>query len=1109
MTPAGRDGAGQSSARSALADPYDLRVMPEERRLVTVLFADVTGSTAMGEALDPEDLRALLAQFYAIAREVIAAHGGTLEKFVGDAVMAVFGLPAAHGDDPARAIAAGLELRDRVRESPELGDRLPIRVALNTGEVVASANAEAGGDFLLTGDAVNVAARLVQWAEPWRVVAGERTARAAPGFGFGAMESVEAKGKSVPVQAAEVVGRQEPRAASSAFFGRDDDLAQLELVARRSLGDRRPYLVTIVAPAGTGKTRLLEAFEERLAQQMPDVVTVTAQCLPYGQRLTFWPLRGILFGLFGLPEETANDELRSQVIARLTDLGIADAGTTAGLLLATIGAGDDETDDRAAVFAAWRDTFERFAAERPLVVVFEDLHWSSDVFLDLVEFVTQPRGEMPLLMLALTRPELLDRRPTWGGGRRNHLSIELAPLDDSAIEQLVEALLGSAPPGVARAVARRAEGNPFFATELVRSITDRLGRAPDEVEAEAVMASLPDTVQATVLARLDALPATERRSLQLGSVFGRSFSSDGLIALDPSAADSAESSVAVLLDRDMIRINAGDGYRFRHILIREVAYGTLTRAERARLHAMAGEWLERDAHGREEALAELVAYHYREAATLAALLSAEVAARSQAKAVEWLRRAADSALGAAAQLEAYAHLTKALDWAPTEQLPDIHERMGDTFLDGDTARREFGLAYELAKEQNRSVDDRLRILGKEMEVETRWTGSVGQHISAPDMTALAAEARELIPQATDLLALAKIHLALAGLSSWYSRTLSVDVQTETNEAARAEVNLAISYARQADDAESISSALDVLSSIAQQEGDWLTTRDTALERLSLGSRLGILERIDANAMLIWALVVRGDLAQADRLGRQTMADLQPGQAPAWSMHLLGWRAVTLIELGKWDEVIACARQMRELWHSLGKPAAGYATRGFSAAFDVARARRDENEVEQWRTICLDLTTRGGSASGTVPHIGFAYLAADIETMARDVPTMGPPRVDFISKILCRINDYGGRIARPELDAMFERARQHGTALVEAELHRSYGLIEKDADQLRQALAIVERCGSVIRAARLRHELGEVTGDRGLSEQGLSELERIGDVDQLERYLVRRSSTSRA
>ena len=829
-------------------------------------------------------------------------------------------------------------------------------------------------------------------------MAGDRTARAAPEFSYGRIEAVEAKGKSAPVNAAEVIDRRQVKSTNSVFFGRDDDLQQLELVARRSLGDGRPYLVTVVAPAGTGKTRLLEAFEERLAHQMPDALTVTAQCLPYGQRLTFWPLRGILFGLFGLPEDTANEALRAHVVGRLTELGLANATTTAGLLLATIGAGEDETDDQAAVFAAWRDTFERFANARPLVVVFEDLHWSSDVFLDLVEYVTQPRGEMPLMMLALTRPELLDRRPSWGGGRRNHLSIELAPLDDRAIEQLVEALLGTAPPGVAQAVARRAEGNPFFATELVRSITDRLGRAPDEEEAEAVMASLPDNVQATVLARLDALPVPERRCLQLGSVFGRSFSSDGLVALDAGAADVAESSVAVLLDRDMIRVNAGDGYRFRHILIREVAYGTLTRSERARLHAKAGEWLERDALDRPEAVAELIAYHYREAATLAALLPPDVAEHSKAKAVEWLRVAADSALGAAAQIEAFAHLSKALDWASQDQLPEIHERMGDAFLDGDTARREFGLAYQLANEQNRSVDQRLRILGKEMEVETRWTGSVGEHIAAADMTELAAGARQLIPLATDRRALAKIHLALAGLPAWYARIARTEVGAGISESGLADVKLAIKYAREADDAESISSALDVFAAIAQERGDWVTVKDTALERLNLGSRLGIYERIDASSMLIWSANVRGELAEADRVGRQTWADLQPGQAPAWSMHLLAWRAVTLIELGKWDEVIGCARQMRELWHSLGKPAAGYATRGFSAAFDVARglaatrARSSSGERSWWTCRRAAVTPLR-----TVPDMGLAYVASDVETLARIVPTMVEPRVDFTVK----------------------------------------------------------------------------------------------------------------
>jgi class 3 adenylate cyclase len=1082
--------------------------MTEERRLVTVLFADVTGSTAMGEALDPEDLRALLARFYGIAREVVASHGGTLEKFVGDAVMAVFGLPTAHGDDPARAIAAGLELRDRVRQTPDLGDRLPIRVALNTGEVVASANAESGGDFLLTGDAVNVAARLVQWADPWRVVAGERTVKAAPEFAYGEMESVEAKGKSVTVHAGEVVGRLADKPASAAFFGRDEDLAQLELLARRSLGERRPYLVTIVAPAGTGKTRLLEAFEEQLATTMPDALTVTAQCLPYGQRLTFWPLRGILFGLFGLSDQMSNDMLSRLVVERLMALGVTDADATGARLLATIGSSDVDTDDRAAVFSAWRELFERFAAEHPLVIVFEDLHWSSDVFLELVEYVTQPRGEMPLLMLALTRPELLDRRPNWGGGRRNHLSIELAPLDDAAIEQLVTALLGSAPPDVARAVASRAEGNPFFAGELVRSITDRLGPDPDEDAAQAVMASLPDNVQATVLARLDGLPHVERRCLQLGSVFGRTFSAEGVVALDSQTPAGVEQAVSVLLDRDMIRWSPGEGYRFRHILIREVAYGTLTRAERARLHARAGEWLEAQARGREEALAELVAYHYREAATLASLLPPDVAETVRAKAVEWLRRAADTALRAAAQLEAYAHLTKAMEWATPDQLPDLHERAGDCMFNGEVGLKEFTTAYRLARQQDRPANDLTRKLGKLLEVETRWTGSVGTHVTVDEMAAFEMDARELIPRTSDPAALAIIHLAMVGVPTWVARTVGNQPSQSDLDQGDVDAKLALDYARQSDDAELISSALDVIGGNAQEVGDWQLVKETSYERLALGNRLGILERIDATSMLVWSATVRGELVEADEASQALLASIQPGQAASWALHLLGWRAMVQNELGKWDEVLTLVRRMRELWEALGRPPAGYSQRGFLAALDVSKARRDEAEVAQWSEICINLLTRDSGVGDVseMRRLGPAYVTGDIPTIVQLLPHVGLRRADFVNRIMGTLNDRLVPLDRQLIEKTLSTAIRTHTQLIEAEAHRTIGLADGNVDELRQATKIAEACDAVVKAARLHHELGALAGDESLAERGLTELERIGDVDQLERYLVRRQTT---
>ena len=245
--------------------------MAEERRIVTVLFADMTGSTALGEARDPEDVRALLARYYDIAREVVSAHGGTLEKFIGDAVMAVFGLPQAHGDDAQRAMSAALEIRDRVRADPKLGPQQPVRIGVNTGEVVATRDS-AASDFLITGDAVNVAARLQQTAEPWTILCGERTARAARDrFTLGHPTEIDVKGKQLPIQALPLLGRAaEATLSRFPLIGRDDDLAQLELVARRAFTDRRPFLVSLIAPAGTGKTRLVEEFLHRLPALAPD-----------------------------------------------------------------------------------------------------------------------------------------------------------------------------------------------------------------------------------------------------------------------------------------------------------------------------------------------------------------------------------------------------------------------------------------------------------------------------------------------------------------------------------------------------------------------------------------------------------------------------------------------------------------------------------------------------------------------------------------------------------------------------------------------------------------------------------------------------------------------
>jgi class 3 adenylate cyclase len=491
--------------------------MSAQRRIVTVLFADVVGSTALGEGLDPEDLGQLLSRYYATAREVVEAYGGTVEKFIGDAVMAIFGMPQAHDDDAHRAIAAGIELRQRVRADPGLGERLPIRVGINTGEVAIGA-ADAGQGSFVAGDAVNVAARLQQQAEPWSVLVAERTANAAlAGFSFGPLMTVEPRGRSSAVTAREVLGEHAIAAAATPFVGRDSDLEQLKLLSRRAFAEGRPWLVTIVAPPGTGKTRLLNEYLA-VVGAAPDVPhIVVARCLPYGQQLAYQPLRAVMDGIVGLSGDEAPAEVIATLQSWLTDAGVTHPDRTAQLLATTVGLASMAVPaEQNEVFAAWRSFLEAAARLRPLVLAIEDLHWSSDSLLELIDFAMQPHAKVPAILIATTRPDLFDRRAVWSTGRHNQMSIDLAPLTGDAIGQIVEWLLPGADPDAVASVVARADGNPFFALEIARSVSEGgAGRA------------LPDTVQATIQTRLDQLPPADRNVMEAGAVFDRPFQRRG------------------------------------------------------------------------------------------------------------------------------------------------------------------------------------------------------------------------------------------------------------------------------------------------------------------------------------------------------------------------------------------------------------------------------------------------------------------------------------------------------------------------------------------------------------------------------------------------------
>ncbi|MGZ6312689.1 MAG: ATP-binding protein [Candidatus Limnocylindrales bacterium] len=1079
--------------------------MTEERRLVTVLFADVTGSTALGESLDPEALRGLLGRYFTIARAVVESYGGTVEKFIGDAVMAVFGLPMAHGDDVARALDAALELRDRVRDDPELGERLPIRLGVNTGEVVASRDATAG-DFLVTGDPVNVAARLQQAAEPWTILVGERAANAAPeGFAFGPVDGIVARGKTLPIATRELLGHLPAgEAEHTPFVGRATDLAELDLIAGRAFAERRPYLVSIIAAPGVGKSRLLEEFLARLRAADPTVAVAVAQCLPYGQRLTYWPLRALLLELLELPADTPPEEIRGAVQRWLAEAGDERPERTADLLAATVGAVEAEQVDRTALFAAWRSTIELAAARRPLLLLVEDLHWSSDSLLDLVEFILQPRGDVPLLMIALARPELLDRRPTWGGGRRNVVSIALEPLGDGEVAELVANLLDGPAPDIVRSVVEHADGNPFYAGEIVRSVIEQVPDLRDTAAVDACLAALPDTVQATVLARLDVLPPEARRQLQLGSVFGRVFPGAGIVALDPGMAGSSAAASDELLERDLIRPAGREAYAFRHILIREVAYGTMTRAERISLHEGAGAWLEATAGGDAEGLAELIAYHYREAISLARLIGQPVGDASRRRAVVWLSRAAGAAASGAATLEAARHLRAAIELADPDEQPELYMRLGQTQLGGDEGLGAFARAYELGREQGRSADFLLRALALRLTAMTRWFASVARQPSLEAFERLVGEARELMEQATDERARAMFFISQAFVPFWLANLGRHPDRAVLAEAERA-ARRGLEIAERLDDAQLMSAALDGLGGVMSSEGDHQGALATARRRMSIENRLGLQERLDAHNVVAWQSSLVGRLDEAIAAAERGLADVQPGQAPYFALAVASWRPYAMALRGRWDEVPAATERCRQLWAEGGRGTSGYALSGFIAGLDVARARRDESAIERWSAVIEEIVGQFEEHHPTRRLL--AFVGPDVEALATDVAAhagLYGERLHHVERAFAACADRDQRIAPEAVDEVAALALERGTRPLLGQALRVRGLQRGAEADLRDALALFEEIGARPYVARAQIELGQLAGEPTLLAQGLVDLEELGDVDQLARVHQRLS-----
>ena len=554
----------------------------EQRKTVTVVFCDVTGSTAIGERLDAESFRRVMARYFDEARRVIERHGGTVEKFIGDAVMAVFGVPVVHEDDAVRAVRATAELRVAMQTLNEelahdYGTTLELRIGINTGEVVTGTE-----ERLATGDAVNVAARLQQAAAPGEILLGAETrALARDAVDVEELVPLELKGKQAPLVAYRLdsVTPDAPGVArhlDAPMVGREHERHVLEDAFANAVRRRTCALFTLLGTAGVGKSRLAREFLAGV-----DARVVEGHCLSYGDGITYWPVVEVVKQLGGSGGQQALEAL----------LGEAETPTSPEEI-------------------AWsvRKRFEAAALERPLVVVFDDAHWGEPTFLDLVEHVADLSRDAPILLLCLARPELLERRPGWGGGKLNATTILLEPLDAAETEELIDSLLGGEEldPDLVARIRAAAEGNPLYVEEMLAMV-----RASGERDIV-----VPPTIKALLAARLDQLDPSERRVLERGAVEGQLFHSAAVeaIARDHSPVDR---QLVALVRKELVRpdqpqIPVGDAYRFRHILIRDAAYDALPKAVRAELHERFAAWLDERGTDLVEH-DEIVAYHLEQA----------------------------------------------------------------------------------------------------------------------------------------------------------------------------------------------------------------------------------------------------------------------------------------------------------------------------------------------------------------------------------------------------------------------------------------------------------------------------------------------------------------
>jgi class 3 adenylate cyclase/tetratricopeptide (TPR) repeat protein len=1063
-----------------------------ERKVVTVVFCDLVGFTARAESMDPEDVEALLRPYHQRVRSELERYGGTVEKFIGDAVMALFGAPVAHEDDPERAVRAALAIRDFAVE-----EGLELRVGITTGEALVSLDASpTEGEGMASGDVVNTAARLQSAAPVNGVLADETTYRATRStVDYEEASPVEAKGKAEPIPVWEVksararFGVDVAHEARTELVGRERELDVVRGAFERARHERTPQLLTLVGVPGIGKSRLVYELS-RIVDADPELITWRqGRCLAYGDGVTLWALGEIVKAQAGVLEQDSPEEIAAKVHHAVEDTlaGTGDEARVGTHLLALLGlAGEAQLggDRRNEAFAAWRRFLEGLAEQRPLVVVVEDIHWADESLLDFLDELVDWVTDVPLLVLATARPELLERRPGWGGGKLNATTLALSPLSDEQTAELIGRLLDR--PLLAadaqQTLLERAGGNPLYAEQFVELYTEQ--GSTDELP-------LPETLQGIIAARLDGLPASEKSLLQDAAVVGKVFWASS-IGQNP---DAATTSLHSLERKGFVRrqrrssLEGESEFAFAHALVRDVSYGQIPRADRAQRHQAVAEWM--DSLGRTEDHAEMLAYHWSSALELV-----RASGGGDDELVEPTRRALRAAGDRAFALNSY--VVAAAQYEDALALwPDDAERPEVLFQRAVALHRSYDEAHQ--QEALESARDALLAIGdreRASEAESflsRVYWDRGEHdpvqehlaraeelagdsvsVAAARVLAFAARIRAIASDSEQARPRAEAAFAMAtelGLDELRAHALTTIGMTKNDVdfgSGTADIERALEIALAADSpiAGSIVNNLGVYATFA---GDFRRTDELYAESQRLSERYGDAASVRfVRGNRVWIAFMRGRWDSALEAANTFIGECEAGSPHTLEMLVREVRAALVLARG--DRHGALRDQLRslELTQSRHEPHQRLGSLALTAATYAELGQLDEA-----RTLALEvppMVRETGLHGGLIRLALFAEELGVRDDLREAVAAGAGPTVPRWRAAI-------GHILADEVDAAADLMGLAGNPTIEANLRKHAGLrmlaagqVADGSVQLERALAFYRSVGATAYIAEIERAL---------------------------------------